>query len=360
LSFFGSASVKHPFCRSAAEHVPNKTPKKDIKLDKTGQIHTFMPTQTKFSYLYNGYKILTIRHDRKKEILNIETLEMFERLINLDAKPYDIDMMVMPGTLEDKHKNCETIPALRRQFNLIYLLLEGEHDVKLGADHLQLNPNDLVIVPESMLYASDHIKNCKGYCIHFKSEFLKPQLAKTLTEEFPYFHFDAPHIINLTPEESEIIQASFRNIIQEYNRFSPEKNFLLCNLILILLLRVREIYRTRVKELNKNNSRSEQLANGFKLLVEKHFIENRSVNDYAAILHITPKHLSEVVSKTLGRPPLQIIHDILLLEAKVQLRATDKSVSEIAYLLKFDDPSHFTHFVKKRTGLSPQELRKEL
>ncbi len=296
----------------------------------------------------------------KKEILNIETLEMFERLINLDLKHYDIDMMVMPGTLEDKHKNCESIPALRRQFNLIYLLLEGEHDVKLGADQLELYPNDLVIVPENTLYASDHIKNCKGFCIHFKSEFLKPQLARSLTEEFPYFHFDAPHIINLNQLESEIIQNSFKNIIEEYDRSSPEKNFLLCNLILILLLRVREIYRTRVKDFNRNISRHEQLAYSFKLLVEKQFLDNRSVNDYAEMLHISSKYLTEVVSEILGRSPLQIIHDILLLEAKVQLRSTNKSVSEIAYYLKFDDPSHFTHFIKKRTGVSPQELRKKL
>ncbi len=295
---------------------------------------------------------------KEKKILNIETLEMFERLINRDTKPYALDLMVLPGTLEDKHKNCETIPALRRQFNLIYLLLEGEHDVKLGADHLQLKSNDLVIVPENTLYASDHIKNCKGFCIHFKPEFLKPQLAKPLTEEFPFFHFDAPHIINLNLQESEIIQIAFSNIIEEYNRSSPEKNFLLCNLLLILLLRVREIYRTRVKELKKNTTRREQLANAFKLLVEKHFIVYRTVNDYAEMLHISPKHLSEVVSNTFGRSPLQIIHDILLLEAKVQLGSTDKSISEIAYSLQFDDPSHFTHFIKKRTGFSPQELRR--
>src|SRR6478672_3766680 len=197
----------------------------------------------------------SLSSNKKNEILNIASLEMFERLINLDSKPYDIDMMVMPGTLEDKHKNCDSIPALRRQFNLIYLLLEGEHDVRLGADHLQLNPNDLVIVPENMLYASDHIKNCKGYCIHFKSDFLKPQLSKPLTEEFPYFHLDAPHIVNLNPEENEMIQTSFRNIIAEYERVSPEKNFLLCNQILILLLRVREIYRKNVMELNKSLTR---------------------------------------------------------------------------------------------------------
>lgn len=298
--------------------------------------------------------------NKKNDILNIVSLEMFERLINLDSKPYDIDMMVMPGTLQDKHKNCDSIPALRRQFNLIYLLLEGEHDVKLGADHLQLNPNDLVIVPENMLYASDHIKNCKGFCIHFKSDFLKPQLSKSLAEEFPYFHFDAPHIVNLNEAESEIIQSAFRNIIAEYERDSPEKNFLLCNQILILLLRVREIYRKNVQELSKKLTRHEQLANQFKLLVEKHFIEKRTVNDYAELLNITSSHLSDVVSKTFSRPPLQIIHDLLLLEAKVQLRSTDKSVSEIAYYLKFDDQPHFTHFVKKRTGFSPSELRTKL
>lgn len=297
---------------------------------------------------------------RKKDILSIETLEMFERLVNRDEKSYSIDMMVMPGTLEDKHKNCDTIPALRRQFNLIYLLLEGEHDVKLGAEHLQLNPNDLVIVPENMLYASDHIKNCKGYCIHFKPEILNQQLAKPLAEEFPYFHFDAPHILNLSQTESELIQNSFRNIIQEYDGDSQEKNYLLCNLILILLFRIREIYRIRVKELNRNSNRQEQLANSFKLLVEKHFIENRSVNLYAEMLHITPKYLTEVVSDTFGRSPLQIIHDILLLEAKVQLRSTHKSISEIAYSLKFEDPSHFTHFIKRRSGFSPQSLRKQL
>jgi len=213
----------------------------------------------------------------KKDILYIETLEMFERLINHESQPYPIDMMVMPGTLEDKHRNCETIPALRRKFNLIYLLLEGEHDVRLGADHLQLKPNDLVIVPENMLYASDHIKNCKGYCIHFKADFIRPQLAGTITEAFPFFHFDAPHILNLADEESELIQSAFKHIIAEYNRTSPEKDVLLCNLILILLVRIREIYRDRVKQLKGKRSRSEQLAYSFKLLVEKNFIEKRNV-----------------------------------------------------------------------------------
>ena len=128
---------------------------------------------------------------KSKDILTIETLEKFERIINLNVQPYDINMMVMPGTLEDKHKNLTKIPALRRQFHLMYLLLSGEHDVKLGAEHTVLKPNDMVIVPEHSLYASDHIKDCKGLCIHFKTEFVQPFLTRSIGEEFPFFHFGA-------------------------------------------------------------------------------------------------------------------------------------------------------------------------
>jgi hypothetical protein len=38
-----------------------------------------------------------------------------------------------------------------------------------------------------------------------------------------------------------------------------------------------------------------KIAGQFKRLVEKNFMEMREVNQYAALLHITPKHLSEVV-----------------------------------------------------------------
>lgn len=295
-----------------------------------------------------------------KNILTIETLAKFERIINLDDNPYDINMMVMPGTLEDKHKNATSIPALRRQFNLLYLLLEGDHDVKLNTDHRRLLPNDLVIVPENMLYASDHIKDCKGYCIHFKTEFIQPLLSGPIGSEFPFLEFDAEHIINITEEESTLIQQAFKDILAEYTRFSHEKDFVLRSYILILLHRIREIYQRNVKKTIQNSSRSDQLTMQFKHLVEKHFADQRNVWAYAKMLNISSRHLSDVVSSSTGRSPLEIIHDILFLEAKALLRSTDKTITEIAHELRFGDQSHFSHFIKKRTGSTPAELRKTL
>ncbi|HEX6181688.1 MAG TPA: helix-turn-helix domain-containing protein [Chitinophagaceae bacterium] len=299
----------------------------------------------------------------KKDILIIESLAAFEKLINKDGRPYDINMMVMPGTLQDKHKDVDPekgIQALRRQFNLIYILLGGVHDVHLGADYRWLKQNDLVIVPENFLYASSNVRDCVGYCIHFKTEFIQPLLSGPLAEQFPFFDMEAEHIVNITDEESELIQRSFRDIISEYERYSPEKDSLLRHYIHILLLRVREIYRPHAKKITETASRATKLTSQFKHLVEKNFINMREVKQYAALLHVTPKHLSEMVKEATGKSPRDLIQDMLLLESKVLLGSTDKTITEIAHILNFEDQAHFSHFIKKHAGCTPVELRNKL
>jgi AraC-like DNA-binding protein len=300
---------------------------------------------------------------RKNDILIIDNLAAFEKQVNRDYRPYDINMMVMPGTLEEKHKDVDPekgIRALRRQFNLVYLLLSGIHDVHLGADYRWLKPNDLVIVPENFLYASTNVRSCTGYCIHFKTEFIQPLLKKPLIQEFPFFDMESEHVMNITETQSELIQHTFQDIIEEYRRFSPEKDYLLRNYILILLLRIRDIYRPYSRQMEENADTSTRIANQFKHLLQKNFISIRKVEQYASMMNLSPKHLSESVKRITGKTPRQMISDVLLLESKVLLGSTGKTGSEIAYELHFEDHSHFSHFIKQQTGLTVQQLRKKL
>jgi AraC family transcriptional activator of pobA len=299
----------------------------------------------------------------KKDVLIIKNLAAFEKLINRDDRPYDINMMVMPGTLQDKHKDVDPekgIPALRRQFHLVYLLLGGEHDVHLGAEYRWLKPNDLVIVPESFLYASSHVSQCSGFCIHFKTEFIQPLLKSRLTAEFPFFHLDAEHIINITEKDSALVQQAFADIISEHERFSPEKDYLLRNYIYILLLRIRQIYRPYYRKVQQAITRPVKITNDFRHLVEKNFLRIRQVGEYAKMLHISPKHLSDVIREQSGKSPRDVINGILFLEAKVQLGSTDKTITQIAHQLRFEDQAHFCHFIRKQAGCTPLELRKKL
>ncbi len=49
---------------------------------------------------------------------------------------------------------------------------------------------------------------------------------------------------------------------------------------------------------------------------------------------------------------------MLLLESKVLLRHSNLTISEIAWQLKFNDPSHFVNFFKKKAKQSPLGYRK--
>ncbi|HEY9046432.1 MAG TPA: helix-turn-helix transcriptional regulator, partial [Ohtaekwangia sp.] len=44
-------------------------------------------------------------------------------------------------------------------------------------------------------------------------------------------------------------------------------------------------------------------------------------------------------------------------KAKSLLWSSDKSISEIAYELGFEHPSHFTKIFKTKMGVSPKEFR---
>lgn len=88
------------------------------------------------------------------------------------------------------------------------------------------------------------------------------------------------------------------------------------------------------------------------MLVDAHFREMKRVQEYADLLHRSPKTLSNLFAAC-GRPsPLSIIHDRVNAEARRLLLYTSKTAKEIAYLLGFDDTAVFSRFFSKMNGES--------
>jgi len=67
--------------------------------------------------------------------------------------------------------------------------------------------------------------------------------------------------------------------------------------------------------------------------------------------------LSDLLKRYTGKTTQEYIHLELVEKAKTLLWGSDKSISEIAYELGFEHPSHFTKIFKTRTGKSPKEFR---
>jgi len=95
----------------------------------------------------------------------------------------------------------------------------------------------------------------------------------------------------------------------------------------------------------------------YRQLVEVNFRRHWPVSAYAEAIGITPDRLHAICQRSLGRPPLQLLHERLLQEAKLRLERSARTAQEISDSLGFRDPTYFSHFFKRKTGLSPAAYR---
>jgi len=82
-----------------------------------------------------------------------------------------------------------------------------------------------------------------------------------------------------------------------------------------------------------------------------------NVKYFASRLNLSPNYLSDLLNKFTGKTTQEHIHLELIDKAKSWLWSTNDSISEIAYGLGFEHPSHFTKIFKSKTGKSPSEYR---
>ncbi|CAH1669748.1 Helix-turn-helix domain-containing protein [Hyphomicrobiales bacterium] len=99
------------------------------------------------------------------------------------------------------------------------------------------------------------------------------------------------------------------------------------------------------------------LLSRFRALVEAHFAEHLGVAVYARRLGVSEDRLLAVCRKRFGAPPIQIIHQRLMVEAQRWLLYTSAPVGLIADALGFKDISYFSRFFAQRLGQSPRVFR---
>lgn len=110
--------------------------------------------------------------------------------------------------------------------------------------------------------------------------------------------------------------------------------------------------------ITQEKEKSFNLVRQFYVLVDNYFKEKKKVQEYAEMLHRSPKTLSNLFS-VYGLPtPLHIIHERIEAEAKRLLLYTSKSVKQIADILGFEDLASLSRFFKNMTGESISDYRK--
>lgn len=110
---------------------------------------------------------------------------------------------------------------------------------------------------------------------------------------------------------------------------------------------------------------NKDVINCFDALLRDHISSNDlqekgipSVKFLARKMGYSTNYLSDLLKKKTGKNNQKHIQLHLINKAKALLLGTSVPVYEIAYMLGFDYPTHFSKYFKSKTGISPMEFRK--
>jgi AraC-like DNA-binding protein len=91
--------------------------------------------------------------------------------------------------------------------------------------------------------------------------------------------------------------------------------------------------------------------------VKQNYHHPLSMDDLTGLSGMSESHVLRLFKRYLGCPPFQYINRLRLTEAADELTQTDKSITEIALDLGFNDSNYFSRLFRKNLGLSPREYR---
>lgn len=173
---------------------------------------------------------------------------------------------------------------------------------------------------------------------------------------FLFYGMPSPMLLELDQDhfrKLDLLHQVFVDEFATHDNIQGEMLRMLLKRLIIILTRLAREQHLKIAPAR------EELATirRFNLLVEKHYTKLHQVQDYADLLHKSPKTLSNLFRKYSDTTPLKVIRERIALEAKRLLRYTDKPVGEIGYDLGFPESAHFSRFFKGVVGQSPNLFR---
>lgn len=165
-------------------------------------------------------------------------------------------------------------------------------------------------------------------------------------------------IIHIPTKQERKFELLHEVIVEEFKTRDNIQGDMLQMLLKRLIIICTRLAKEQLIVQSLNDTQIDTIRK-FNLLVDLNFKTKRKVKDYAALLHKSPKTLSNLFSIYNQKSPQNIIQKRIVLEAKRLLLFSDLQTQEIAFELGFDDPAYFSRYFKKIAKISPSEFKEQ-
>ena len=237
----------------------------------------------------------------------------------------------------------------------LLLLIEGGAQLRIEHGVEDVRAPFAVAIPSGIAHAFRFAPGTRGFVLTIEEVMLARRSARV---GGPQALLAQPALVDLSeaPEQAARLIALMEQIALEFRdggRATGAVLQWLASTVLVLLLRQTE---TNARQ-QIGGAREATEFHRFRGLVETHYKDHWPITRYASSLGVSESRLSRLCHAVAGRPPLQVVQDRIVIEARRRLRHVAGSVSMLAYELGFEDPAYFWRFFRRNTGMTPTEFR---
>lgn len=256
-----------------------------------------------------------------------------------------------------KKFNSEVSDYTDQKNYAVLWLKSGFKSIRIDFEDFTVPSNSIYFINPKRRVFINFDQEPKGWLIRFSGDYFKYQIREKLIirRADVLAPLDIHPRIILSPNIGERIHSIAEMIDELSGSEIPNKETAIASLFRTLLIYCDSKCNIRISE--DNNGNEVQIVKMFKDLVAKYYKDTHKVSEYAEMMNISSKYLNQVVKSVLGVTAKSVIHEQLIIQARRELKFSNKSVKEIAFHLGFTEPFHFSNYFKKMIGTSPSEYR---
>ncbi|NOU60736.1 AraC family transcriptional regulator [Marinifilum sp. JC070] len=257
--------------------------------------------------------------------------------------------------IEIHHKPVYDYKSIHRHDYFEIILFEGGGKGSQLIDFVEypIHEKSLYVVMPNQVHLMKRHREENGIIIQFTKEFLQASLLPGQINFMQLLRSNA--YTQLSPQKFQLLYDNFKQLKDLYHSNNVYKNQQIRHLFGYVFFQILDVLPQK-----SETSLHDVLLDQFIDLAERNFKQKRLVADYAKMLNVSISKLNTELKEKLGKTPLQILHELLILEIKSLLLAEHMTHKEISFRLNFDSQSSYSRFVQKHMGCRPSNLKDQL
>ena len=260
--------------------------------------------------------------------------------------------------LEHHHKQID-IPH-KHNFYTTVIFTKGTGTHEIDFEIFNVSRGSIFMLHPGRTHYWKLSEDIEGFIFFHTENFYNQLFVQNTLPHYPFFAStkNTP-CLQLNEQQTQEFISYFETLLQEYkgnHQLKNRKIHIFIDLIYIELTRLIE------HQLKKNSPSPQHYSDRLiqlELLIDQHFVREKSPRKYAEWMNITPKHLNRITRMSVNKTTTQLITERLILEAKRMISNPNFQLAQIAEKLGFEDYSYFSKLFKKSTSQTPMEFKKK-